>query len=1206
MAISHSQALAIRCPQCGTQLNSKLWFLIDAEEEPAAWQSCKEQDPHLFSCPGCSTELVVSSPLLLHDGRSKLVIYSPPTEAAEDPHYDKMLAFLRRQLGPAAGAYVEEPTFIPRDFLPQALRLPDPRKAFQSLGRVDASLEPVMAELRRQPDPSELPRRIGILEGGLTKLDRPSNPTLWSAIQYDLGVCYRDLPQGHPLSNPDKAIAAFRAAASSGDPESNPFGWASAQLNLGIELREHADGDRVRLDEAERALEGALRAYNSSNFPFEHAGIQAQLGLLARDRDGALDRAVGLLESAVAIFERLRVPQANWAREELANTLLDKGQLALELDDHVRAEQVFTRLLEVAPPADRRLRGQIHSKLAEVYRRRSKTLEQCEAVLAETDKALELLSPKTDALDHAIVLAIKASTWRDHPGRDRAGNLERALEALKAALEILPQEADPVLRGTMIRDLGLLYWLRHKGDPAHNRELAVELAKQAIATIPRESSPMDWGRAQHNLGMTLLRRLHGDPADNEEEALRAFRRAASTFELHATGPELARTYVELGRLYAQRSGGPRSENIEESIRYSRAAVESLSPTEHLGMWAGAQQNLGLALMMRRTAGDPSPDDRSRDLEEAIEVLEASLAAREKAGTAPSASWGLMKATVDERLLVRDWLGLVLTLSQAYEARRQGERGENIAPAIELAKKGLAFCPPGFNADVRRVLALHLAKMSADAGRWDEAQRAAEAARAAVNAAFGPGASILARTESASMIDDVYDTLVRIALRQRPPQPARALCFAEEGRARRLREELGAGPGLAPPDLPDVLRAAESGLMAEVHQLRRLVDLAGPDTPGDFAASLERKMGMLEAVWDRIANELGGAEYVALRRGLPPEWSRIRSWIRSQPGAVAVLEYLTVEGSTVALLAHPGCEEPILLDIACPSSEQEILVRRHRQEIRTPPPPGAAESWQESAGPLIAPVLERLGGVDLLYVVPSGQLHRLPLHAIRSGGFTLIDRCAVAFTPSIAALLVLSERSDRANVSDALVLGNPTGDLTGAAEEAAAVAALLAVAPLPPHEAGRDRVLHQLGAARAAHIATHAFFDPRDPLRSGLHLAGDEVLTGRDVMEQGTAPELVFLSACETGVQEVHPGENPMGLPRAFLYAGSRTLVQSLWRVSDQDSVKLIVPFYEAVAGGATPATALRSAMLRAREEKAHSWYWGPFVLYGYDKALLRP
>jgi CHAT domain-containing protein/tetratricopeptide (TPR) repeat protein len=1203
VAISHSQTLTVSCPQCGTQLNPRIWFLIDAEEEPDAWQSCKEQDPHLFSCPSCSTELVIPVPLLLHDGRSKLVVYSPSPQASEEDR-DRMLALLRRQLGPAAGAYVEEPLVVPRDFLPQALSLPDPRKAFQSLGRVDASLEPVLTELRRQnSDPSELPRRIGILEDGLTKLDRASNPTLWSTLQYDLGVCYRDLPPGHPLSDPDKAIAAFRAAVSSSDPESNPFGWAAAQLNLGIELREHANGDRARLDEAERALEGALRVYTPESFPFEHAGAQVQLGLISRDRDGALDRTVGLLESAVAIFERLRVPQATWARRELASTLLDQGQLALERDDHVRAEQVFTRLLEAAPPSDRRLRGQIHAKLAETYRRKSKTLEHCEAVLAEADKALELLSPDTDALDHAIVLAIKASTWQDHPGRDRTGNLERAIEALKTALKILPQEVDPVLRGTMIRDLGSVYGKRHKGDRARNRELAVELAQQAVATIPRESSPMDWGRAQHNRGMALLRRLHGNPFDNEEEALRAFRSAASTFELHATGPELAWTYVELAGLYARRRGGTRSENVEESIRYSRAAVERLSPTEHLGMWAGAQHNLGLALMMRGTEGDPSPDDRSRDLDEAIEALETSLAARERAGTAPSASWDLLKATVDERLLVRDWLGSVLALSQAYEARRRGRRGENVAPAIELARKGLAFCPPGFNADVRRVLALNLAKMSADAGRWDEARHAAEAARATVNAAFAPGASTLARSESASMIEEVYDTLVRIALHQTPPQPTQALCFAEEGRARRLREELGAGPGLAPPDLPDALRAAESGLLAEVHRLRRLVDLAGPDTPGDFAASLEQKMEMLEAVWDRIANELGGTEYVALRRGLPPEWPRIRSWIRAQPGTVAVLEYLTVEDSTVALLAHPGYEEPILLDIACTPDEQEILVRRHRQEIRTPPPPGAAESWQESADPLIAPVLERLDGVDLLYVVPSGSLHRLPLHAIRSGGRRLVDCCAVAFTPSIAALLVLSERSDRANVSDALVLGNPTGDLAGAAEEAAAVAALLAVAPSPPHEAGRDRVLHQLGAARAAHLATHAFFDAQDPLRSGLHLAGDEVLTGRDVMEQGTAPELVFLSACETGVQEVHPGEDPMGLPRAFLYAGSRTLVQSLWRVSDQDSVKLIVPFYEAVAGGATPATALRSAMLRAREEKAHSWYWAPFVLYGCDKAL---
>jgi CHAT domain-containing protein len=207
---------------------------------------------------------------------------------------------------------------------------------------------------------------------------------------------------------------------------------------------------------------------------------------------------------------------------------------------------------------------------------------------------------------------------------------------------------------------------------------------------------------------------------------------------------------------------------------------------------------------------------------------------------------------------------------------------------------------------------------------------------------------------------------------------------------------------------------------------------------------------------------------------------------------------------------------------------------------------------------------------------------------------------VAYAPSVAALLLLTAREPSAQKPYSLVIGNPTGDLTGAAEEAASVAAQLGVTALPGQEATTERIVQELEKASHAHLATHAYFEKQDPLNSGLRLAGADVITCRQIMNLTPAPDFAFLSACETGVQEVLPGEDLMGLPRAFLYAGTRTLVQSLWRVSDHDAVPLIADFYDEMRRSVTSANALRTAMMRARKRCSHSWYWAPFIVYGYD------
>ncbi len=134
------------------------------------------------------------------------------------------------------------------------------------------------------------------------------------------------------------------------------------------------------------------------------------------------------------------------------------------------------------------------------------------------------------------------------------------------------------------------------------------------------------------------------------------------------------------------------------------------------------------------------------------------------------------------------------------------------------------------------------------------------------------------------------------------------------------------------------------------------------------------------------------------------------------------------------------------------------------------------------------------------------------------------------------------------------------------------------------------------------------------LRSGLALAGantwlkggnpppeaeDGLLTAEDVTGLDLLDtELVVLSACETGLGETQVGEGVFGLRRAFVLAGARTLVMSLWKVPDQQTQMLMEDFYHRLQAGQPRAEALREAQLALRARYPAPYYWGAFICQG--------
>jgi CHAT domain-containing protein len=141
-----------------------------------------------------------------------------------------------------------------------------------------------------------------------------------------------------------------------------------------------------------------------------------------------------------------------------------------------------------------------------------------------------------------------------------------------------------------------------------------------------------------------------------------------------------------------------------------------------------------------------------------------------------------------------------------------------------------------------------------------------------------------------------------------------------------------------------------------------------------------------------------------------------------------------------------------------------------------------------------------------------------------------------------------------------------------------------------------------------HLATHGYFNKLNPLLSGVALEPDAENDGRlevhEILELRLNAELVTLSACDTALgsgyfAEVPAGDDVLGLTRAFLFAGSPSVLASLWEVNDRSAVQLMDSFYEQLRQ-TDKATALARAQrgVHARGPYRHPYYWGAFALVG--------
>jgi hypothetical protein len=221
---------------------------------------------------------------------------------------------------------------------------------------------------------------------------------------------------------------------------------------------------------------------------------------------------------------------------------------------------------------------------------------------------------------------------------------------------------------------------------------------------------------------------------------------------------------------------------------------------------------------------------------------------------------------------------------------------------------------------------------------------------------------------------------------------------------------------------------------------------------------------------------------------------------------------------------------------------------------------------------------------------------------------LIDDYALTILPSASSLPFIQANAGH-RLDNPLILGNPDGSLQYAEREGQAIAQLYGANVVLGHAATEQVVRERAGQAGIVHLAAHGQFNINEPLASSIALApegdNDGRLEVREVYElKLAATSLVVLSACETQINELNQhnivtaGDEVVGMTRALFFAGTPSVIATLWSVNDAASALLMQRFYAHLRDGADKAEALRLAQQDVRATYPNPYYWAGFVLSG--------
>jgi CHAT domain-containing protein len=419
-------------------------------------------------------------------------------------------------------------------------------------------------------------------------------------------------------------------------------------------------------------------------------------------------------------------------------------------------------------------------------------------------------------------------------------------------------------------------------------------------------------------------------------------------------------------------------------------------------------------------------------------------------------------------------------------------------------------------------------------------------------------------------------------------------ISERVRARAFLDVLGLKT-LSRAQQPKLI-AEESALRAQIEEVRGLPD-TNEDRPRLLEAAREEYGHFLDSL------QKADAEQASLRSVDTLTVPEVRKLL---PNGAILLEYLVLPDETVVwLIDHSSIR---VERIKITEKELRKQVTNFRQSIQRNLE-SATKTSAVQLGTLLLGILGNQSDTKRLIIVPHGVLHYLPFQAlIRPGGHTLIESVEVTYMPNASVMRFIREKTRRDTRGLVLAVGNPdlhdkALDLPYAEDEANSLRSNNRdVRVLTRADAKRSEVIPLMPHARLVHFATHADIDGADPLGSAILLSPEDGNDGRIEVQEiygwTLTSDLIVVSGCETGIGPVSQGDEVVSFTRAFMYAGSPSVITTLWRIDDRVSTLLMESFYLHRATGMDKAASLRAAQIETMRKFPGPFYWAAYQLTG--------
>ena len=732
------------------------------------------------------------------------------------------------------------------------------------------------------------------------------------------------------------------------------------------------------------------------------------------------------------------------------------------------------------------------------------------------------------------------------------GEYQKALDNLDQALELREELGDQVKVGNVLNVLGIVYW--KLGD----YDQAIEYYTRVAEIMQAQENESGLANVYNNIGIILdENKQYTRSIDYLERALELFERTENPEGIRTTYGNLGNTYYDMGAY----------ENAEsyqhKALHLSRVLNTHEEEVHNLINLSNAQNALG-------------------KLDSARIHCELAL---DKANllSSPPLIW---VATIN--------------LGDNYEKRGEYEY------AIEHYDKALSIIE-----DIRH---------SISGGEF--------------------------RADYMAQERFAYEGVIHMLGRLHMQEPEKgydhmAFLYAERSKARSFLDLLSESMARVQKDAdPDLLIKQQDCIDNLVSKRQLMIEIAASSDPDEAALrQLQDEVNQLEKELQVLKDEM---------RRVNPRYADLQD---PQPASIHNLQSATLDPQTVFLEYYLGDSSSCLWVVTSHTSQMVVLPARDDlldpiETIRfglTHPDESNISFFKQSGHKLyellVQPIESYLEQNTNLVIIPDGELFYLPFEVLltsqpgETGAFSnlpyFVKNHPISYSPSATVWMSLMQGNKRHETINPTLLafGDPVFQsentsvegrpqdafkrLQYSADEVLKIGTYFKndLADIYVQENANEAKVKSspLNTYNYIHFATHGMINEDQPDYSYLALSYDPdskedgLLHAAEIFNLDLDADLVVLSACQTGLGRMVKGEGLIGLTRAFIYAGTPSVVVSLWSVADQSTSELMLGFYKnLITDGKDTSRSLRESKLIMLEhpEYAHPFYWAPFVIVG--------